>query len=153
MGHGDLLELAYQLPTPFYLYDEKAIVDNARRFNELFSWAPPGFRNYFAVKACPNPTILKLLAKEGFGGADCSSLPELLLSKASGISGGDRIMLTSNDTPPSEEFRAAYELGAIINLDDITHIEALEEAIGKVPETICFRYNPGKKPNGKCNHR
>ncbi len=102
----------------------------------------PGFRNYFAVKACPNPTILKLLAKEGFG-ADCSSLPELLLSKASGIS-GDRIMLTSNDTP-SEEFRAAYELGAIINLDDITHIEALEEAIGKVPETICFRYNPGKK--------
>ena len=144
MGHGDLLELAYQLPTPFYLYDEKAIVDNARRFNQLFSWAP-GFRNYFAVKACPNPTILKLLAKEGFG-ADCSSLPELLLSKASGIS-AERIMFTSNDTP-EEEFLAAYELGSIINLDDITHIETLEKAIGKVPETICFRYNPGKNRTG-----
>ncbi len=144
MGHGDLLELAYQLPTPFYLYDEQAIVENARYFNQCFSWAP-GFRNYFAVKACPNPAILKLLAKEGYG-ADCSSLPELLLSQASGIT-GNRIMFTSNDTP-HEEFRAAYEMGAIINLDDITHIETLEEALGKVPETICFRYNPGKNRTG-----
>lgn len=144
IGHGEMLELAYQLPTPFYLYDEKAIVDNARNLKKLFSWAP-GFCNYYAVKACPNPTILKLLSQEGFG-ADCSSLPELLLSKASGIT-GKKIMLTSNDTP-ADEFKAAYELGAIINLDDITHIEALEEAIGTVPETICFRYNPGPDRTG-----
>ncbi|ADY12949.1 diaminopimelate decarboxylase family protein [Sphaerochaeta globosa] len=144
IGHGEMLELAYQLPTPFYLYDEKAIVDNARNLKKLFSWAP-GFCNYYAVKACPNPTILKLLSQEGFG-ADCSSLPELLLSKASGIT-GKKIMLTSNDTP-ADEFKAAYELGAIINLDDITHIQALEEAIGTVPETICFRYNPGPDRTG-----
>ena len=144
LGHGELLELAYQLPTPFHLYDEKAIVEQARSLKKLFSWAP-GFCNYYAVKACPNPAILKLLAAEGFG-ADCSSLPELMLSKASGIS-GSKIMFTSNDTP-SEEFKAAYEMGAIINLDDITHIQALEDALGTVPETICFRYNPGPDRTG-----
>ncbi|MGE4585070.1 MAG: diaminopimelate decarboxylase [Sphaerochaeta sp.] len=144
LGHGEMLELAYELATPFYLYDEKAIVEGARQFKRLFSWAP-GFKNYYAVKACPNPVILKLLGQEGFG-ADCSSLPELLLSKASGIV-GEQIMFTSNDTP-AEEFKAAYEMGAIINLDDITHIDTLEEAISAVPSTICFRYNPGPERTG-----
>ncbi|MFA5447456.1 MAG: diaminopimelate decarboxylase [Sphaerochaeta sp.] len=144
LGHGELLELAHVHPTPFYLYDEAAIIDNARAFKQLFSWAP-GFTNYFAVKACPNPTIIKLLGEEGFG-TDCSSLPELMISKACGIT-GERIMLSSNDTP-ADEFRAAYELGAIINLDDITHIQALEEAIGTFPETISFRYNPGPQRTG-----
>ena len=144
IGHGQMLELASHMETPFYLYDETAIIEHARRFRKLFSWAP-GFCNYYAVKACPNPAILKLLAQEGFG-ADCSSLPELLLSKASGIN-GKKIMFTSNDTPP-EEFKAAYEAGAIINLDDITHIEALEQAVGTLPDTICFRYNPGPDRTG-----
>ncbi|AEV28601.1 diaminopimelate decarboxylase [Sphaerochaeta pleomorpha str. Grapes] len=139
-----LLELASTLQTPFYLYDEKAIVENARHFKELFSWAP-GFCNYYAVKACPNPTILSILGAEGFG-TDCSSLPELLLSKASGIV-GERIMFTSNDTP-DQEFVEAFELGAIINLDDITHIEALDHAVKKVPPVICFRYNPGPERTG-----
>lgn len=144
IGHGQMLELASQLPTPFYLYDEKAMIEHARSFKRLFAWAP-GFCNYYAVKACPNPTILKLLAQEGFG-ADCSSLPELLLAKACGIT-GKKIMFTSNDTP-SEEFKAAYDLGAIINLDDITHIEALQQAVGTTPDTICFRYNPGPDRTG-----
>lgn len=144
IGHGQMLELASQLPTPFYLYDEKAMIEHARSFKRLFAWAP-GFCNYYAVKACPNPTILKLLAQEGFG-ADCSSLPELLLAKACGIT-GKKIMFTSNDTPP-EEFKAAYDLGAIINLDDITHIEALQQAVGTTPDTICFRYNPGPDRTG-----
>ncbi|MEA5027900.1 MAG: diaminopimelate decarboxylase [Sphaerochaeta associata] len=144
IGHGQMLELASHMETPFYLYDETAIIEHARRFRKLCAWAP-GFCNYYAVKACPNPAILKLLAQEGFG-ADCSSLPELLLSKASGIT-GKKIMFTSNDTPP-EEFKAAYEAGAIINLDDITHIEALEQAVGTLPDTICFRYNPGPDRTG-----
>lgn len=144
IGHGQMLELASRMETPFYLYDETAIIEHARRFRKVFAWAP-GFCNYYAVKACPNPAILKLLAQEGFG-ADCSSLPELLLSKASGIT-GKKIMFTSNDTPP-EEFKAAYEAGAIINLDDITHIEALEQAVGTLPDTICFRYNPGPDRTG-----
>jgi len=144
IGHGDMLELASQLPTPFYVYDEKAMIEHARYFKKLFAWAP-GFCNYYAVKACPNPTLLKLLAQEGFG-ADCSSLPELQLAKACGIT-GRKIMFTSNDTPP-EEFKAAYELGAIINLDDITHIEALQQAVGTFPDTICFRYNPGPDRTG-----
>jgi diaminopimelate decarboxylase len=139
-----LLELGSSLQTPFYLYDEKAIVENARKFKQLFSWAP-GFCNYYAVKACPNPTILSILGSEGFG-TDCSSLPEMLLSKASGIT-GERIMFTSNDTP-DEEFVEAFEQGAIINLDDITHIEALEHAVQKVPSLICFRYNPGPERTG-----
>ena len=144
LTNEQLLTLTEKLPTPFYLYDEKAILENARHFKELFSWAP-GFCNYYAVKACPNPTILSLLEKEGFG-SDCSSLPELLLSKASGIT-GERIMFTSNNTP-LEEFVEAYKQGAIINLDDISHIEALEEAIGTVPSLICFRYNPGPERTG-----
>ncbi len=144
LGHGQMLELAHELPTPFYLYDEKAIIENARNFNKLFSWAP-GFCNYFAVKACPNPTIMAALAKEGFG-ADCSSLPELILSEASGMT-GQKIMFTSNDTP-AEEFKAAYDMGAIINLDDITHIGTMEQILGTVPDTICFRYNPGPNRTG-----
>jgi len=139
-----LLALASKLETPFYLYDEKAILENAKLFSSLFDWAP-SFTNFYAVKACPNPAILSRLGKLGFG-ADCSSLPELLLAKASGIP-ADRIVFTSNDTP-DEEFRAAYEMGAIINLDDITHIHALEKAVGAFPETICFRYNPGPERTG-----
>jgi diaminopimelate decarboxylase len=136
--------LAKAIPTPFYLYDEKAIVENARRFTSLFSWAP-GFRNYYAVKACPNPSILSILKREGFG-SDCSSLPEILLSEASGIR-GENIMFTSNNTP-SEEFVAAYKAGAIINVDDISHIEVMLEALGEVPSLICFRYNPGPARTG-----
>ncbi|NBK23521.1 MAG: diaminopimelate decarboxylase, partial [Spirochaetia bacterium] len=136
--------LAKAIPTPFYLYDEKAIVENARRFTSLFSWAP-GFRNYYAVKACPNPSILSILKREGFG-SDCSSLPEILLSEASGIR-GENIMFTSNNTP-SEEFVAAYKAGAIINVDDISHIEVMLEALGEVPSLICFRYNPGPERTG-----
>lgn len=144
LSNEQLHKLVDDLPTPFYLYDEKAILENARHFKDLFSWVP-GFCNYYAVKACPNPTILSLLEKEGFG-SDCSSLPELLLSKASGIT-GERIMFTSNDTP-LEEFAEAYKQGAIINLDDISHIESLEKAIGTVPSLICFRYNPGPERTG-----
>lgn len=139
-----LQALAKNIPTPFYLYDEKAIVENARTFTRLFSWAP-GFRNYYAVKACPNPSILSILKREGFG-SDCSSLPEILLSEACGITGED-IMLTSNNTPP-EEFVAAYKAGAILNLDDITHIDDMIEAVGEVPSLICFRYNPGPERTG-----
>lgn len=144
LGHGALLELAMELPTPFYLYDEEAIIENYRAFKEHFAWAP-NFKNYFAVKACPNPTIIRALAKEG-SGVDCSSLPELLISEAVGLAGDD-IVFTSNDTP-ANEFKMAYELGAIINLDDITHIQFLEDTLGLFPETICFRYNPGPERTG-----
>ena len=140
----NLQALAEKLPTPFYLYDERAIVENARQFNRLFSWAP-GFRNYYAVKACPNPSILSILKREGFG-SDCSSYPEILMSEACGIT-GEKIMFTSNNTP-SEEFVAAYKAGAIINIDDITHIDAMIEALGEVPSLICFRYNPGPERTG-----
>ncbi len=138
LGHGALLELAMELPTPFYLYDEEAIIENYRAFKEHFAWAP-NFKNYFAVKACPNPTIIRALAKEG-SGVDCSSLPELLISEAVGLAGDD-IVFTSNDTP-ANEFKMAYELGAIINLDDITHIQFLEDILGLFPETICFGTTP-----------
>ena len=145
LNHEQLKELTKKFPTPFYLYDEKAIRENMRYFTKAFS-AFPEFREYFAVKACPNPYILKILESEGCGG-DCSSLPELLLCEKSGIT-GKRIMFTSNDTP-KEEFVKAYELGAIINLDDITHIPYLKDALdGKLPETICFRYNPGPLKKG-----
>ncbi|MDO4263615.1 MAG: diaminopimelate decarboxylase, partial [Deinococcus sp.] len=140
-----LTELAHELPTPFHLYDERGIRENARAFREAFAWAP-GFRNYYAVKAAPTPALLKILAEEGCG-ADCSSLAELELSERVGIT-GESIMFTSNDTPP-EEFRRAYELGAVINLDDITHIAALEEALGgTLPELLSFRYNPGPERTG-----
>ena len=137
-------ELIRQHPTPFHIYDEKGILENARRFIRAFSWVPGGFKNFFAVKALPNPFILKLLRKEGFG-ADASSLPELVLAEKAGIRGEDVIM-TSNDTPP-EEFKKAREMGAIINLDDLGHIKTLEQAAG-IPEMICFRYNPGAARSG-----
>lgn len=131
--------LTQRFPTPFHLYDEAAIRANARRLLQAFSILPD-FREYFAVKATPNPFLLKLLADEGCG-ADCSSLAELRLCEAVGLR-GDRVMFTSNETPDSE-FRAARDLGAIINLDDITHIDALIAATGSLPATLCFRYNPG----------
>lgn len=126
-------------PTPFHLYDEKGIRENARRLKAAFSWNP-GYREYFAVKATPTPAILKILKEEGCG-TDCSSLTELMLADRCGIR-GDGIMFSSNNTP-SEEFALAAKLGALINLDDITHIEFLEKTIGTLPEKICCRYNPG----------
>lgn len=131
-------------PTPFHIYDEKAIKDNARAFLGAFSWAE-GFREHFAVKALPNPAILKLLVSLGFG-ADCSSMAELALCEKAGIR-GEMIMFTSNDTP-AEEYKKAYELGAVINLDDITHIDFLEKALGALPKLLCFRYNPGPLKGG-----
>jgi len=131
-------------PTPFHIYDEKAIRRNARNLSQAFPWNK-GFREYFAVKATPNPYLLKILSAEGFG-ADCSSLPELMLAERAGGVVAERIMFTSNDTPP-EEFQKAKELGAIINLDDISHIPVLEACAG-LPETICFRYNPGPLKKG-----
>jgi diaminopimelate decarboxylase len=143
LGDKEMRTLADTLETPFHLYDEKAIRENARAFTKAFSWVP-GFKNYYAVKACPNPEILKILKEEGFG-ADCSSLPELILSQKAGINGED-IMFTSNDTP-AEEFKKAYEMKAVINLDDITHIETLQKAAG-IPDLISFRYNPGSDRTG-----
>lgn len=127
-----------KFPTPFHIYDEKGIRKNARKFYKAFDWVS-NFKNYFAVKALPNPYILKILKEEGMG-TDCSSLPELILSEKVGIE-GEEIMFTSNNTPP-EEFKKAKELGAIINLDDISHVKMLEQTIG-VPDIACFRYNPG----------
>lgn len=133
-------EIASKYPTPFYLYDEAGIRENARAVNEAFSWNP-GFKEYFAVKATPNPFLMKILKEYGCG-MDCSSLTELQLSDACGIEGSD-IMFSSNDTP-SAEYAYANELGAIINLDDITHIDFCEEACGgKLPETMSCRFNPG----------
>lgn len=126
-------------PTPFHLYDEKGIRANAQKINEAFAWNP-GFKEYFAVKANCNPFLLKILQEYGFG-ADCSSMAELMLAKELGFKGDD-IMFTSNETP-AEEFAYAAELGAIINLDDITHIDFLEEIIGQLPKTMSCRYNPG----------
>jgi diaminopimelate decarboxylase len=130
-------------PTPFHIYDEQAIRSNARRLKEAFSWAP-GFLEFFAVKATPNPYILKILKEEGFG-ADCSSLPELVLAERVGLT-GELVMFSSNDTP-FEEYQKAREIGAIINLDDISHIPYLERHAG-IPETLCFRYNPGPLREG-----
>jgi diaminopimelate decarboxylase len=138
-----LEKIAKTYPTPFYLYDEQAIVENAARFKKAFS-VFPSFKEHFAVKALPNPVILKILAREGFG-ADCSSLPELLLSGMAGITGED-IMFTSNETPIAE-YRKALELGAIINLDDHTHIEFLETH-AQIPDLISCRYNPGPRKTG-----
>ncbi len=134
-----LKEITKAYPTPFHLYDERGIRANARLLKEAFRWNK-GFKEYFAVKATPNPFILKILQDFGCG-TDCSSLTELMISDACGFHGHD-IMFSSNDTPP-EEFQLAHELGAIINLDDITHIPFLEETIGTIPETISCRYNPG----------
>ena len=145
LSHAQLVELAKKFPTPFYIYDEKSIRENVKYFYKAFSIFP-SFTEYFAVKALPNPYILKVLESEGCGG-DCSSLPELMLCEKSGIT-GRRIMFTSNDTP-AQEFVYAQKLGAIINLDDITHIDFLKNALGgKLPDTICFRYNPGPLKEG-----
>jgi diaminopimelate decarboxylase len=130
-------------PTPFHLYDERAIRANARRLRAAFADVY-GFKEYFAVKALPNPIILKILQEEGLG-TDCSSLPELLLSERVGIV-GEEIMFSSNDTPP-DEFVKARALGAIINLDDLSHLAVLERVAG-LPELICFRYNPGALKQG-----
>ena len=136
---AQLDEIVQRFPTPFHIYDEAGIRENARHLNRAFSWNP-GFKEYFAVKATPNPAILQILREEGCG-ADCSSLTELMLADRVGFS-GDEIMFSSNATP-AEEFQLAAELGATINLDDITHIPFLERAIGYIPEKICCRYNPG----------
>jgi diaminopimelate decarboxylase len=133
-----IIEIINQHPTPFHLYDEKGIRENARRLKKAFN-SVHGFKEYFAVKALPNPFILKILKEEGFG-ADCSSLPELLLAEKVGLVGED-IMFTSNDTP-AKEYQKAKELGVVINLDDISHLKFLEKHVG-LPELVCFRYNPG----------
>lgn len=141
-----LKEINKQYPTPFHIYDEKGIRENARQLNQAFSWNK-GFKEYFAVKATPNPFIINILKEEGCG-VDCSSMTELMMAEALGFS-GDGIMFSSNATPP-EEFLKASELNAIINLDDYTHIDFLEKTAG-IPETICCRYNPGgvfKTANG-----
>ena len=132
-------EITAKFPTPYHLYDEKGIRDNAKAVKEAFAWNK-GYREYFAVKACPNPTLIQIM-KEYECGCDCSSMTELMLSKAMGCKGAD-IMFSSNATP-AEEYQYAAKLGAIINLDDITHIDFLEKAIGYIPETISCRYNPG----------
>ena len=132
-------EITKTYPTPFHLYDEKGIRENVKALKEAFSWNP-GYKEYFAVKATPNPFLIRILQEYGCG-CDCSSYTELMLSDAIGARGAD-IMFSSNDTP-AEEFELADRLGAIINLDDITHIEFLEKTIGHIPETISCRYNPG----------
>lgn len=146
LSKEQLDNLINDFPTPFYLYDEKAIRENIRKFTKVFDIFPE-FREHYAVKACPNPYILKILEEEGCG-ADCSSLPELMLSQKSGIL-GKKVIFTSNETP-AEEYEFAYKNGNIINLDDITHIDFLKKTLGKLPETICFRYNPGNEKQG-CN--
>ncbi len=140
-------EIVKTYPTPFHIYDEKGIRANAQAVKEAFAWNK-GFKEYFAVKANPNPFLIQILREYGCG-CDCSSMTELMLSKAIGATGAD-IMFSSNDTP-AEEFVYANELGATINLDDFTHIEFLEKTIGKLPETLSCRYNPGgifKMSNG-----
>jgi diaminopimelate decarboxylase len=136
-------EIIKKNPTPFHIYDEKAMRENARAFKQAFSWNE-GFKEFFAVKAAPNPYLMKILHKEGFG-ADCSSMAELILAQKTGIT-GEEIMFTSNDTPAAE-FLKAKDLQAIINLDDISHIDYLEKYAG-LPSLICFRYNPGQLKKG-----
>ena len=132
-------EIVKTYPTPFHIYDEKGIRRNVEALKEAFSWNK-GYKEFFAVKATPNPYLIKILNEYGVG-CDCSSKTELMLSKAIDITGGN-IMFSSNDTP-AEEFVYANELGATINLDDFTHIEFLEKTLGKLPETLSLRYNPG----------
>jgi len=132
-----------QYPTPFHLYDEKGIREFARKFIKAFSWNP-GFKEYYAIKSAPNPYLMKIMREEGFG-IDCSSVAELVLAEKLGMK-GDEIMFTSNDTPACE-YKKAVDLGAIINLDDISHIEYLEKHVG-LPSLVCFRYNPGALKEG-----
>ena len=134
-----LEKITARYPTPFHLYDERGIRENARKLTKAFSWNP-GFKEYFAVKATPTPALLKIMRQEGCG-ADCSSLTELMMAEKCGFRGHE-IMFSSNNTL-SEEFRLADRLGAIINLDDITHVEFLEQSIGHIPDTVFCRYNPG----------
>ncbi len=134
-----LEKIAQQYPTPFYLYDEAGLRRNAEAVKKAFSWNP-GFREYFAVKATPNPALLALFKEYDFG-TDCSSMTELMLSKACGFE-GHHIMFSSNETPAAE-YAYADKIGAIINLDDFTHIEFLEQTLGHFPETMSLRFNPG----------
>ncbi len=140
-------EIVKTYPTPFHLYDEKGIRENAQAVKEAFAWNK-GFKEYFAVKACPNPFLMQIMHEYGCG-CDCSSLTELMLSHAVGIDGED-IMFSSNDTP-AQEYAYCAKLGGIINLDDITHIEFVEGILGRLPEKMSCRYNPGgvfKMSNG-----
>ena len=132
-------EIVKTYPTPFHIYDEKGIRENVKAVKEAFAWNN-GFKEYFAVKACPNPFLIQILQEYGVG-CDCSSLTELMLSNALGINGHD-IMFSSNDTP-AEDYEYCAKVGGIINLDDITHIEFVEKILGKLPETMSCRYNPG----------
>jgi len=132
-------ELIKTYPTPFHLYDEKGIRENAARLARAFSWNK-GYREYFAVKAAPNPFLINILKEYGCG-CDCSSMTELMLAKECGMQ-GHQIMFSSNDTPP-EEYRVCAQMGGIINLDDITHIPMVEEMLGTFPETMSCRFNPG----------
>lgn len=138
-----LEKIIENFPTPFHIYDEKAIRENARYFKNAFSWND-GFKEYYAIKAAPNPYLMKILREEGFG-IDCSSIAELELAKRVGMR-GQEIILTSNDTP-AEEFQLAKDLCAIINLDDISHIDFVEKHVG-LPETMSMRYNPGDLKQG-----
>ena len=137
-------EIIATTPTPFHIYDEAGMRANARALRDAFSWNT-GFREFFAVKACPNPYIMKILKDTAGFGADCSSLPELMLAESVGIT-DEHIMFTSNDTP-ADEFIAAKKLGAVINLDDISHLYYLEKVAG-LPDLLCFRYNPGSLKEG-----
>ncbi len=134
-----LEEIASVIPTPFHIYDEAGLRRNIRDVQKAFAWNK-GFREYFAVKAEPNPVILSILKEEGCG-CDCSSMTELMMAKAIGCT-GDLTMFSSNDTPP-EEYVYANDMGAIVNLDDFTMVEKFEKAVGKFPKTMCCRYNPG----------
>jgi diaminopimelate decarboxylase len=144
LSREELERIAEIYPTPFYIYDERTIRLAIRRLNTAFSWAPR-FREYFAVKAAPNPRILAIAHEEGCG-ADCSSMPELFLAERAGLSGHE-IMFSSNATPLAE-FKKAAELGAFINFDDLTHLDFFHHGIGKIPELLCFRYNPGPLRGG-----
>jgi diaminopimelate decarboxylase len=137
-------EIIQTYPTPFHIYNESGFKSVAKSLNKAFSWNQ-GFKEYFAVKATPTPQIISSLSEEGFG-TDCSSMAELLLSERLGIV-GDNIMFSSNDTP-ADEFVKAKELGAIINLDDIKHIDFIDKYAGGIPQLICFRYNPGPLRKG-----
>ena len=132
-------KIVEKYPTPFHIYDEKGIRENAKALKEAFAWNK-GYKEFFAVKATPNPFLINILREYGCG-CDCSSLTELMLSNAMGVKGED-IMFSSNDTP-AHEFEYAAKIGATINLDDITHIDFLEKTIGYLPKTLSCRYNPG----------
>ncbi len=138
-----IIEVMKKYPTPFYIYDEKGIVANAEKLSKAFSWNK-GFREYYALKASPNPHLLKIIQRVGFG-VDCSSIAELLLCEKVGIT-GENVMFTSNNTMV-EEYEKAIKMGAVINLDDINHIKFLEDNV-RLPELICFRYNPGPLKGG-----